>query len=159
MAATQRPEIIDGKAVQSLKEAQAIRSATVLGQRGGWAVLVRYGALERAVAAQRARTPRIWRTLPGAAAFGRDQLGLSRFEVDAGGFEPDTTLRRPDQAERLRAAHDAAEHDRWFREQIEIGLKQAADPNTQWIPHEEVERRWAKRRAELQAQIEREQRG
>ena len=38
------PEIIDGKAVQSLVEAQAIRGATVLGQPGGWAVL---GALRR----------------------------------------------------------------------------------------------------------------
>lgn len=156
MAAAQLPEIIDGKAVQSLKEAQAIRSATVLGQRGGWAVLVRYGALERAVAAQRARTPRLWRTLPGAAAFVRDQLGLSRFEVDAGGFEPDTTVRRPDQAERLHQAHQAAEHDRWFREQVEIAVKEADDPNAEWIPHEVVKAEWERERAELLAQIERE---
>lgn len=119
------PEIIDGKAVQSLKEAQAIRSATVLGRPGGWAVLVRYGALERAVAAQRAHTPRIWRTLPAAAAFVQGQLGLARFEVDAAGFEPDTTPRRPDQAATMKRAHQAAAYDAWFREQVQIGLDAA----------------------------------
>ena len=77
-------KIIDGKAVQSLVDAHAIGGAVVLGQPGGWAVLVRYGALERAVAAQRASRPRAcgatWTT---AAAFVRDELGLARFEVDA----------------------------------------------------------------------------
>ncbi|MGO9772639.1 MAG: hypothetical protein ACLPSW_24425 [Roseiarcus sp.] len=65
------PDTIDGKAVQSLVEAQAIRGAVVLGQPGGWNVLVRYGTLERAVAAQRARKPRLWRNLATAAAFVR----------------------------------------------------------------------------------------
>ena len=115
------PEIIDGKAVQNLKEAQAIRSATVLGRPGGWAVLVRYGSLERAVAAQRAYSPRLWRTLPAAAAFVKKQLGLVRFEVDAGGYEPDPTSPCPDQAATMKRPHQAAAYDAWFREQVHIG--------------------------------------
>ncbi len=133
------PEIIDGKAVQSLVEAQAIRGATVLGQPGGWAVLVRYGGLERAVAAQRARKPRLWRNLATAAAFVREELGVARFEVDAQAHEPGAGgVRRPDQAARMKAKNEAAGHDRWFREQVEQGLREAADPAAEWVPHEDV---------------------
>jgi hypothetical protein len=148
-------EIIDGKAVQSLVDAHAIRGATVLGQRGGWAVLVRYGAYKRVVAAQRSRRPRLWRNLATAAAYVREELGLARFEVDAQAHEPDAAARRrPDQTERLRLAHEAAEHDRWFREQVEIGLKEADDPKTVWVPHEDVKADMARQRAELQARLE-----
>jgi hypothetical protein len=119
---TARLEIIDGKAVQSLVEARAIRGATVLGQKGGWAVLVRYGALERAVAAQRAQIPRLFRNLTSAAAFVRDGLGLARFDVDARQHEPDTgARRRPDQAARMKARHEAAAHDAWFRAEVAKG--------------------------------------
>jgi hypothetical protein len=148
------PEIIDGKAVQSLVEAQAIRGATVLGQRGGWVVLVRYGALERAVAAQRARKPRLWRNLATAAAFVRDELGLARFDVDAQAHEPDAGgRRRPDQAARMKARHAAAEHDAWFRAEVEIGLKEADDPDTRWIPHEEAMAGLDARIARLKARL------
>jgi hypothetical protein len=145
-----QPEIIDGKALQSLVEAQAIRGATVLGQPGGWAVLVRYGGLERAVAAQRARKPRLWRNLATAAAFVRGELGVDRFEVDAQAHEPGKGgVRRPDQAARMKAKNEAAGHDRWFREQVEIGIKEADAPNAEWIPHEEVMARLDARIARL----------
>lgn len=136
---TAQPEIIDGKAVQSLVEAHAIRGAVVLGQPGGWAVLVRYGALERAVAAQRARTPRLWRNLATAAAFVRDELGVARFEVDAQAHAPDAgTRRRPDQAARMKHKHEAAEHDAWFRAEVEKSLARADSGEAEWIPHETV---------------------
>ncbi len=32
----------------------------------------------------------------------------------------------------------AREHDAWFRAEVEKGLQEADDPNTKWIPHEEV---------------------
>jgi hypothetical protein len=146
------PDIIDGKAVQSLVEAHAIRGATVLGQPGGWAVLVRYGALERAVAAQRAHKPRLWRNLATAAAFVRDELGVARFEVDAEAHEPDAgRRRRPDQAVRMKARHEAAEHDKWFREQVEIGIKEADDPATQWVRQDDVMARLDARISRLKA--------
>ena len=44
---------------------------------------------------------------------------------------------------------EAKEHDAWFREQVERGLREADDPNTVLIPNEEVLREWAEQRAEL----------
>lgn len=144
------PEIIDGKAVQSLVEAHAIRGATVLGQRGGWAVLVRYGALERAVAAQRARTPRLWRNLTTAAAYVRDELGLARFEVDAQAHEPDAgRRRRPDQAERLRQQRAAAEHDAWFRAEVQKTLDRIDAGEIGLLDEDAWSERSAAKRAEL----------
>ena len=144
------PEIIDGKAVQSLVEAHAIRGATVLGQRGGWAVLVRYGALERAVAAQRARTPRLWRNLTTAAAYVRDELGLARFEVDAQAHEPDAgARRRPDQAERLRKQRAAAEHDLWFRAEVQKTLDRIDAGEIGLIDEDTWSKRSAAKRDEL----------
>jgi hypothetical protein len=148
----QRPDIIDGKAVQSLVEAHAVRGATVLGQKGGWAVLVRYGVLERAVAAQRARKPRLWRNLATAAAFVRDELGVARFEVDAQAYEPDPgARRRPDQAERLRKQREAAEHDMWFRTEVQNTLDRI-DAGKIGLLDEDS---WAKRAAEKRAALAR----
>lgn len=133
------PDTIDGKAVQSLVEAHAIRGATVLGQPGGWAILVRYGAVERAVAAQRARKPRLWRNLATAATFVREELGVARFEVDALNHEPDADRRRrPDQAARMKQKHEAGEHDAWFRGEVEKSLTRADSGEAQWFSHESI---------------------
>ncbi len=146
--------IIDGKAVRTLVEARAIRSATILGAPGGWSILVRYGDAERAVAAQRARAPRLWRTLAAAAAYIRDDLGVLRFEVDMAGHAPDARpRRRPDQAAALRRAHEAAEHDRWFRAEIEKAAAEAESPDAVWIDHETVEEDMRRQRAALEARL------
>lgn len=148
------PEIIDGKAVRSLVEAQAIRGATILGQPGGWAVLVRYGTAERAVAAQRARQPRLWRNLNSAAAYVRDDLGVVRFEVDTAGHQPDAVARRrPDQAAALRRMHAAAEHDAWFRAEVGKAIAEADAPDAVWIPQEDVEEDMRRQRAALEARL------
>ncbi|MEQ1668775.1 MAG: hypothetical protein ABL868_09995, partial [Sulfuriferula sp.] len=54
---------------------------------------------------------------------------------------------RPAAAEQMKAAHEAAAYDKWFRQQVEIGLKQMREGET--IPLEDVKRRWADKRADL----------
>jgi hypothetical protein len=41
----------------------------------------------------------------------------------------------------------SAEHDRWFRAQVEQSLQEADDPSTVWLSNEEVKARSAARRA------------
>jgi hypothetical protein len=36
------------------------------------------------------------------------------------------------------ADNERLESDAWFREQAEIGLREADDPNTVWVSHEQV---------------------
>lgn len=60
---------------------------------------------------------------------------------------------RPDRAEALRRTHEAAEHDRWFREQVQQGLAEADDPNTVWVQHEVVKDDMQRQREALKARI------
>jgi hypothetical protein len=147
-------DIIDGKAVRSMVEAQAILGATILGQPGGWAVLVRFGAAERAVAAQRAHKPRLWRNLNSAAAYVRDDLGVARFEVDTLNHQPDAAARRrPDQAAALRRAHAAVLHDTWFRNEVAQAVAEADAPGVVWSSHEEVQEDMRVQRLAIEARI------
>lgn len=151
----QPPDIIDGRAVKSLVEARALRGAIILGQPGGWAVVVRYGAMERAIAAQRARRARLWRNLNTAASYVRKELGLPRFEVDAIEHEPDAIeRRRPDTAERQRRARAAVEHDAWFRREVEKTLQKADSADADWISHETVIAKLDSRIARLKENVE-----
>ena len=46
-------DTIDHTTLSRLAEAGAVRSAHIIGQKGGWGVLVKYGMTERVLAAQR----------------------------------------------------------------------------------------------------------
>lgn len=114
------PETIDGKAVRGLVDAKAIKGAVVLGQPGGYAVVVKYGTQARAIAAQRSRRMRLWRNLNTAATYVQGELGVDRFEVDMSDLDIAAEDRsRPDTAERQRQLREAAEHDAWFRAQVQ----------------------------------------
>ncbi|MCR9023632.1 hypothetical protein NW939_03245 [Aeromonas caviae] len=56
-----------------------------VGQPAGWTLLVRYGLAERALAAQRSKQVRVFRKLDTLAPY-LQQIGVSRFEVNAAGF-------------------------------------------------------------------------
>lgn len=146
-----QPETIDGKAVKNLAIAHALNGAVLLGQPGGFAVLVKYGANERAVAAQRSRRMRIWRNLNTAAAYVRDELGLARFEIDMTEHDPTAVERkRPDTAERQRQLHEAGEHDAWFRSQVQKAMDGIKDGSNRAISESDWAEKAQSKRADLQ---------
>lgn len=135
--------------IETLREliaAGSVRSATLLGQRGGYAVLVCVGTQER-VLANRAGAARLYARLDTAAKDLRE-MGLTEFGVNVVNFESGR-LRpaRPDRAAQLRRAHAAAAHDTWFREQIDQSLTEADDPNTQWVTNDQAKRASTEQRA------------
>jgi len=147
-------ETIDHNTLSRLVEAGAVRGAHVIGQAGGWGVLIQYGMLERPLAASCSKQVRTFKKLETLVAYLKD-IGISRFDVDATQYDPASlkTYTRPDRAAAMRQAHEAAAYDKWFRDEVEQALKEADDPNTVWIPHEEVKASWAKKRAELMKRI------
>jgi len=149
------PETIDGKSVRGLIEGRAIKSALVLGQPGGYAVVIRYGTQARAVAAQRSRRMRLWRNLNTAAAYVQSELGVERFEVDMRALDISAEDRsRPDAAERQRQLREAAEHDAWFRAEVQQTLDGIENGTVRLIPQEEWESIAAEMRRSLQARID-----
>jgi len=86
----------------------------------------------------------------------KSELHIARFDMlDATGHSavPIDGKTRDDSAERMRQVHAAAAHDKWFREQVAEGIKEADDPATQWVPHAVVKADMARQSAELKARI------
>lgn len=147
-------ETIDHTTLSRLVEAGAVRGAHVVGQAGGWAVTVKYGMAERSLAAQRSRQVRLFKRMETLVSYLK-AVGISRFEVDAANYTPEggKDHSRPDRAEALRRAHEAAAYDNWFREQVGEAIREADDPATVWVSNASAKKGWAKKRAELAARI------
>jgi hypothetical protein len=145
-------ETIDHNTLTRLVEARAVRGAHVIGQPGGWGVVVKHGRVVRSLAATRSQEVRVFKRLETLVRYLKG-LGISRFDVDADDFDPQTvvTYKRPDASAALKRAHEAAVHDKWFREQVALGIKEADDPATQWVPHEVVKADMARQRVALRA--------
>jgi len=142
-------DTIDQNTLARLVEAGAVRGASIIGQPGGWGVVVQYGMTERALAAKRGAVRNFARfeTLVGYLK----KIGIAKYQVDATQYDPVTVKEerfRENAAERMRHAHEAAAHDKWFRGQVEQALQEADDPATVWLSNEEVKAHSAARRAE-----------
>jgi hypothetical protein len=140
---------VDTGMAKRLAEAMAIRGASIIGQPGGWSVMLKLGTTEKALGAQRTDKPRTWRSLDRCVDYLKTELHLTRFDLlDATGHG-DVELAgksRNDTSERMRQTHQAAAYDKWFRAQVERGLKEADDPGTQWVSNEAVKAEGARRR-------------
>lgn len=91
---------IDTATVKRLVEAHALRGAAIIGQPGGWSVLLKYGTEERPLGIQRADKPRLWRSLDTCVGYLRDELHIVKVDLlDATRHDADVALSgksRPD---------------------------------------------------------------
>lgn len=144
---------IDTAMAKRMVEASAIRGASIIGQPGGWSVVLKLGLQERTLGAQRSDTPRTWRSLDRAVAYLKDELHIARIDLlDATHHSEGVPLAgksRADASERLRLAHEAAGHDQWFRAQVELGIQEADAPDAQWVSAADAKASWKQKRAEL----------
>lgn len=138
-------DTIDHVTLQHLVEAGVVKGADVVGQPGGWGIVIKYGVTERALAARRGAI-RIFSRFETLVNYLRS-IGISQFNVNAINYDPADKRSRPDSSERMKRTFDAADYDKWFREQVEKGIQQANDPDTVWVSHEEVQAMSVKRRA------------
>ena len=148
MASTR--ETIDHVTLSRLIEASAVRGANVVGQPGGWGVVIQYGMTERALAAKRGPV-RIFRKFETLTDYLKN-IGVTRYQVDATEYDPvalKVERHRADASERMKHAHEAATYDKWFRAQVQEALD---DPRPS-IPNEVVKAEFAKKRKELQKSI------
>ena len=132
---TMTSNTIDQTTLEHMVEAGVIHGADVIGQPGGWGVVVRYGVTERALAARRGavRTFRKFETLVGYLK----GLGISRYHVNADNFDAEAlkaTRVRPDSAERMRSAFEASKHTQWVQQKVAESLADTR-PN---VSHEQA---------------------
>lgn len=148
------PEIIDTAMAKQLARERAIRSASIVGQPGGWSVVLKLEVSEKALAAQRSRHVRVWRSLDRCVAFMRTELGVEQFDqLDASCYAAEGPGRktRVDAADRMRRAHEAVAHDEWFRAQVGEGLRDLDAGRV--VGEAGHDAHWAKRRAALKKRI------
>ena len=140
--------------LRELVDAGTVRRVTLVGQTGGFAVIARYGMQERALATKTG-APRLFASIDSAARELRT-VGIAAFEVDAANFAPSDLLRRrrPDRAEAMKAMHRAAEHDAWFRREVETALAEANDPDTKWVSNKQAAHESAAWRRRVLAGVE-----
>ena len=114
---------------------------------GAWSS--NYGRASQTLAATRGQ-PRTFRQFETLAGYLKE-LGIVEYRVNTAEFEPGATMVKPKDkraasaSARMKRTHDAAAYDAWFREQVQESVD---DPRPS-IPHEEVERQFATRRAAL----------
>jgi hypothetical protein len=124
----------------------AVTTATILGQKGGYAVLAKLGAQDRILATKLGEVKMFATTDSAVRELVR--LGLSTFLVDTSHHEK-ALLRAPrkDVSERAKAAAEALAYDRWVREQVGEALEQEENGTATWHSHDAV---WKEVMAETQ---------
>jgi hypothetical protein len=144
-------DMIDHALLTRLNEAGVVSQVSVIAQQGGWTVMIKYGASQAALMAQRSGKVRVFKRFETLAGYLKE-LGIHRFEVDITDFDPANRggVTRPDRSEALKRAHEAAAFDEatyeaWFRKQVQDSLD---DPRPT-IAHEDVKAYFAARKAVL----------
>ena len=143
-------DTIDHVTLEHLVEAGAVRGASIVGQPGGWGVVIQYGMTERALAAKRGAV-RIFRKFETLVGYLKG-IGIASYQVDASQFDPvalKTGRTRTDAAERMKSAHAAAAYVDWLTKEVQEALD---DPRPS-VPHAQVAAEWKIERAALAKQI------
>lgn len=124
--------------LESLRElvaAGSIKSATILGQKGGYAVVASIGMQQRPLGTKFGDV-RMFGSTDTAVKVLRE-LGLSQFNLDVSNYE-EGRLRaaRPDVTAKAKNAAAAVAHDRWFREQVTEAIAKDERGEAIWHDHD-----------------------
>ena len=135
---------IDHATLEHLVEAGAVRGASIVGQPGGWGVVVQYGMTERALAAKRGAV-RIFRKFETLVGYLKD-IGIVKYQVDASQFDPvalHVERTRSDASKRLKDAHEAVAYRDWLEGKVSASRAGLEDGSNKAITSKE----WASVRA------------
>jgi len=138
-------DTIDRTTLEHLVEAGAVKGASIVGQPGGWGVVVHYGQTERVLAARHGaiRKFKKFETLVDYLK----SIGLAKYQVDATEYEPvapASDRKRTDAAERMKDAHAAVAYRNRLEGKVNAARVGMADGSNKPIPDAE----WAAERAE-----------
>lgn len=118
--------------------------------------LLQGGMVERVLAARRGAV-RIFGRFETLVVYLKS-IGISQFNVNTSNYDPAEKRTRPDSSVRMKRTFDAAEHDKWFRGQVEDAVLKADMPDAVWISHEVVVNDMQRQRTAIKAEIARKNR-
>lgn len=127
---------IELTALRTHVDSGSVRRATILGQKGGWGVVLHVGTTEFVLAASRSRQPRLFATTDSAIKALR-AIGIGRFEVDTAHYEPGRLRRaRPEVAAANRQLHEDAAQTAWVRSELQKSLDKMERGDAAWVEHD-----------------------
>ena len=147
-------DTIDHQTLLHLVEAGVVRGADIIGQPGGWNLIIKYGMVERTLAARRGAI-RLFSRFDTLVKYLKS-IGIAQCNVNMSNFDDSVKrVNRPDTKKRLEHTKEALVYDKWFRDQVEEGIREADDPDAVWVSQEEVNalsakyrNKWAKQAKE-----------
>jgi hypothetical protein len=125
------------ESLRELVSAGSVKSATILGQKGGYAVVASVGMHQRPLGTKFGDV-RMFGSTDTAVKVLRD-LGLFIFHLDVSNYE-EGRLRaaRPDVTLKAKEASQAVAHDRWFRDQVQPVMDKVEAGTAVLHDHDEV---------------------
>lgn len=142
---------IDHNTLAHLIEAGAVLGADIVGQPGGWRIVVKYGVSERMLAARRGAV-RVFKRFETLVTYLKE-LGIAEYRVNAADYDPASAKAhkmRPDASERLKRAHEAAAYDAWLQSKVAVSLAGIGDGSNPAIADDD----WAAERAQWQREAQ-----
>jgi hypothetical protein len=144
-------QTINHNTLAYLVEAGVITSTDIVGQPGGWEVVIKYGMTERALSAKRGAV-RVFKRFETLVSYLKC-LGITEYRVNATNYDQEAgklRIARPDSAERLKRAHEAAAHDTWLKTKVAASLAGIDDGSNSIISDGD----WAAERAQWQREAQ-----
>ncbi|MDQ6435998.1 hypothetical protein RB623_18230 [Mesorhizobium sp. LHD-90] len=86
-----------------------------------------------------------------------DELKTAFAETAKGQDRTAAQLLRVLMREAVEQSQAKRDYDKWFDAEIEAAIKEADDPNTEWVSNDEVKKDWARQRAALVRRLEEEE--
>lgn len=130
-------ETIDHATLTKLVGTRGVHGARIVGQPGGWGIVIKQGATEHALTTQRSQQIRLFRKFETLVGYLKS-VGIVHFDVDAANWNAATVAPRqqPDTSAAMKQAHEAVAYDKWLKAEVQEAIN---DPSPT-IPHDEVMR-------------------
>lgn len=137
--------------LRATTNAGGVASVTVRAQGGGFFVQIATRSGEAILTKARSTEARCFSNLLQAITVLRD-LGITNGSFDVSQYNPEQkagTRVRPDRAEAMKRAHEAAAYDAWFREQVQASI----DDDRPSVDDEDVSVLFSNRRNALRQSV------
>jgi hypothetical protein len=143
-------ETIDHSTLTRLFENGSISSAHIVAKPGGWSIQIQQGGKEYSLTAQRSGQVRLFKRFETLVTY-LQGVGINHFDVDASSYDPlqIKTYARPDRAEAMKQAHEAAAYEEWVKQQVQISID---DPRPS-VSDEDARRIFAAKRDALRPRV------
>ncbi|EQD55251.1 hypothetical protein B1A_09118 [mine drainage metagenome] len=131
--------------LRHLVEANSVRGASIVGEKGGWSVAVRFGQAERVLAGKDG-VPRLFVKVDAAV---KQLLGIGLVSFEVHGSDYEAAKLRASRPDRSAAMKEANEYGRWLKAEVGHTAQRVANGEAKLFTQAQAEARGAKKRGEL----------